>query len=561
VGPLLRNVMRLRPRVRLLLACAALSALSAVLLEWAGLRSAVVLAPQTAAPEPYGTFQALRFLIVFADSWTNLALGVAGVIALRTAIDTLLIRAAWPAGHARPGRRRLLLATAVAAAAHMVLLAPAAMLLFAMGVIPGFWFFAAALPLALAVAVLTPHLPYGLGSWRRLPHREKMAWILLCGIGLSLGGMLIAFTPPALAPLAAAIAGAGDAWWWYAMTHTYAAKHGAHIALPRPVRFHRRQLAITTVGLSVAALVPASVLGTAALTGTAGASQIAPPVPRLKPVIEVGGYQSSLTGRTERRDARIAAHLQTPLTYRHFSYAGLSPAGQPRPYSAQAGDRPLVQLERMLAAQVAVLHRRTHEPVTVIANSEGTLVAKSYLLTHPGAPVDQLILLSPILEPGRVYFPRGATSDGYGLAGGEGARAIAWIVSHLLFHVAADGPIVRSLVDDAGWLRNAMQCPLPRRIEQVELLDLSNAVAFPPPRPSAATMPTIVTPTFHSQLNAFALVQGGIVERLAEHRLAPSPTWQAGETLLRGAAAAWQIPALPLRLNPAWHPRGCPSRG
>ena len=53
----------------------------------------------------------------------------------------------------------------------------------------------------------------------------------------------------------------------------------------------------------------------------------------------------------------------------------------------------------------------------IVAESEGALVAKAYLLAHPGAPVDTLVLLRTLDEPGSAYYPPSG-DDGGGAAAG-----------------------------------------------------------------------------------------------------------------------------------------------
>ena len=45
-------------------------------------------------------------------------------------------------------------------------------------------------------------------------------------------------------------------------------------------------------------------------------------------------------------------------------------------------------------------HRATGRRLTLVAESEGALLAKAYLAATPGAPVANLVILSPLLEPG-----------------------------------------------------------------------------------------------------------------------------------------------------------------
>ena len=70
-----------------------------------------------------------------------------------------------------------------------------------------------------------------------------------------------------------------------------------------------------------------------------------------------------------------------------------------------------------MALQVEAFHDVVERPITIIAESKGALVAKAYLLAHPGAPVDTLVLLEPA---GRAVqrLRRRPADDGWGAAAG-----------------------------------------------------------------------------------------------------------------------------------------------
>ena len=76
-------------------------------------------------------------------------------------------------------------------------------------------------------------------------------------------------------------------------------------------------------------------------------------------------------------------------------------------HGPSADDLPLPVLGDRIAAQLEVLHDQTHRPVDVVAESEGTLGVYAMLGRHPGLPIGSVVLLSPIVEPGRVSYPSG----------------------------------------------------------------------------------------------------------------------------------------------------------
>ncbi len=136
-----------------------------------------------------------------------------------------------------------------------------------------------------------------------------------------------------------------------------------------------------------------------------------PPPTRRLVVMVVPGFGSACCSR-----ASSPAQMMPRARVQSFSYRGLARAGQPLPYGPDAGDLPLPVLGDRLAAQVWRLHRATGQPVDIVAESEGTLGVDAMLARHPGVPVGSLVLLSPIVGPGR-----------YDCGSGEGPRFLPWL--------------------------------------------------------------------------------------------------------------------------------------
>src|SRR5437868_9585875 len=63
--------------------------------------SARGLAPQVAAPAPFGVFHDLRWLLVYHRSWIALVVELVALLIFRSTIDSVLLRAAWPRDLAR----------------------------------------------------------------------------------------------------------------------------------------------------------------------------------------------------------------------------------------------------------------------------------------------------------------------------------------------------------------------------------------------------------------------------------------------------------------------------
>jgi hypothetical protein len=64
--------------------------------------------------------------------------------------------------------------------------------------------------------------------------------------------------------------------------------------------------------------------------------------------------------------------------------------------------------------------RRTVQKVALLAESEGTLITRYYLTTMPHPHIDKLVMVSPVLRAGRIYYPPRQENTGWGIeAGGD----------------------------------------------------------------------------------------------------------------------------------------------
>jgi hypothetical protein len=202
-----------------------------------------------------------------------------------------------------------------------------------------------------------------------------------------------------------------------------------------------------------------------------------------------------------------------------------------------------------MGAQLDVLSRQTHQRVAIVAESEGALVAKTYLAANPNAPIGELVMLSPLVQPARVWYPSEG-DQGWGLAAGWELRELSDLFHDLSgADLSADMPVVRSLLDHGPALRDLLACPLPAT-HQLALFPLADAVATP--HPSEIGIPSGVVPAFHGGLLAESSVRE-VVARYLDHGTVPAPTiWPVAQQILRASAAAWQVPELPLTLNSRW---------
>ncbi len=231
---------------------------------------------------------------------------------------------------------------------------------------------------------------------------------------------------------------------------------------------------------------------------------------------------------------------------RYFSYRGLGPGDRPLPYTATDTDQSLRVLDSKLARQVESLGRGG-APVRIVAVSEGTLVAKTYLADKPSPRVNQLISVSPVIEPGRVYYPPEG-DEGWGVASGWAlgvfARGLGAVSS---INITPSTPLFRSIVDQGPWLRTLLTRPV-AGVRQTEILPLADAIAGP----DKVDLPgeTAVVTAFHNGSLSDRSIEALVYTLLRGGRVASGPTTL--ETLMREASAGWQVPTLESSVNPAW---------
>jgi hypothetical protein len=226
------------------------------------------------------------------------------------------------------------------------------------------------------------------------------------------------------------------------------------------------------------------------------------------------------------------------MVVRQFSYQGLDRAGNP--VRTNDDDLPLPELGDRIAAQLRYLHQLTRGRVDIVAESEGTLGVYAMLARHPGLPVGSVALLSPIVEPGQVSFPR---------AGGSAVPPAALAeLNHLVGTISPyGGDGARELLASASQFGSvyfsgaAKGTPVSRWLAVVPLADALTLPACPLPGN------VVVVPAFHGGLLGDSGVLPMIVHFIAGQDVAGEP--DAGQSRLRasaeviaGSAVAWRIP-------------------
>jgi hypothetical protein len=210
-----------------------------------------------------------------------------------------------------------------------------------------------------------------------------------------------------------------------------------------------------------------------------------------------------------------------------------------------------------MAQQVDAIHALTNRPVAIVAESEGALIAKTYVLATPHPPVRRLVLLSPLVRPGRVYYPS-PSGEGWGTAAGLGLRGVSKILAGLSqLELSPDSPFVEDIDRHGAALRDALACGIPG-VHQDALIPLADAVTGPfddevdlTNLNGTGSLHVRVVPAFHGGLLGSPSVQQVIRAELhgRDHGVG---SWATAESVIRGGAAAWQVPDLPVDLNPVW---------
>ena len=527
---------RLRDHPRLVIFSAGLAAFEAFLVVTFGPASAIPLTPQIVAPAPFGVFHDLRWLLVYHSSWPAFVGELIVLLALRSVIDTFLTRAALPVGVPLPPWPQQLRRVAVFTVVAAVSLGLFATLSFVMAVTSLSWLFFVFVPVLVIVGVILHGGPIDERWWWNAPTRHGLLGVLATFVVLSVAGGVLVMVPSWLVPIVAAIAALAVAWCrcWIVGAVTRRAPHT-----------RRRPVVVIALAILLALVVGSTALGFAIFVAVeSGRSEtpLAAANATGSPVLVVKGFNSSWNGVTRQ-------WVSGNHRIRRFSYRGLDAEGTPRAYDRVDTHGSVLELAAEMRVQVAALAASTQRPVSIVAESEGALIAQAYLEATPDAPVRTAVLLSPLLEPGRVGYPLQGDS-GWGVAGGTVMNAIAAILGTLSpVDVSADTPLFRSIVDEAPLMQSLMQCPVPG-VREYAVLPIDSGVASPSPIDVA--MPYAVVPAFHG-----GLLGDHTTAQLVEQVLRGKPAhgsawWGLVADVVSAGAAAWQAPSLEPELEDRW---------
>ncbi|HYZ38803.1 MAG TPA: hypothetical protein VE673_19160 [Pseudonocardiaceae bacterium] len=526
----------MRHRWLLFLVCGGLAVAEAIGLQLVGFRSALPLAPQASAPATFGVYHDLRWVFTYSWSWLSVVWQLAALVVFRTAVTVTLIRLSWPVGQAMPPWPRLMRRNLAATVLSVVTLSPWAAIAFAAQAVAFSWFMIFSI-VAAGVTVLVLPLAVTGRWWRRLVLWRSAGWAAVAWLAISVEALAVSVSPSWIAVATAFAGGLLNAVVWLGLVATL-----VHAGEPA----HARPLA----PIAIVAVLAVFLVG----LGYAMPAEATPPyrhhlhpsaAPGARPVLYVAGFDSSYDGEP------FSLFDTDRLQSWHYSYRGLGLAG-PLAYDKVWTHQAVPLSADKLAAQVDWLAARTGGPVTVIAESEGTLVARGYFATHPSPPVDYYIMVSPLPRPARVYYPP-AGHGGYGLAAGWETRALLRIL-HLQnphFTAGADMPFTRSVVNNAALFRPNMLCPVPSHVRTVAFIPFAGAtVVYHGP---VSHVPWTALPGYHASLLHRSIVTHDIERLITTGQLTIHHQSTLAFRAIYGASAAWQAPALPLSLRPSWH--------
>ncbi|MGC1211228.1 MAG: hypothetical protein WA890_08220 [Micromonospora sp.] len=530
-----------RSRLAMLLVVAVLPpVLEAAILVGIGFHAARGLAPQVTAVWPYDSYQDLRWLLVYHDSWWSFGFGLLALVAFRGLLSAGLTALAWPEDVDRPAFSWLVKRNLAVGALAAVIISPWAALSVAFSTVALSWFLLASLVPMLVLAPFLQRAGVVAKWWRGLPTIELLGWSLLNFALLTLTAAVIESVPGWWPVPVAALCGVANGLLW--RQTVAAAAQPARLRWPR-VPVTPVAIVLTTVGVVWAH----SLIHLVSKRPVEWRPPIiAEPLPDRVPhaVIVIAGHDSSWDGRPP-ADPQVE----------RFSYQGLDGQGRPVPYLPRDTHRSVDSSAALLAAHVEALHRRTGRPVALLGQSEGAMVARMYLERWPKpSPVDAVLLFSPLVQPGRAYYPPPGHS-GWGVVTGWELRAI-FALADLPEEVKSqpDQPFVRSVLTEAPFYRNRTLCPVPG-VRMIAFLPTVSAAEAPPGQYSR--IPVFQVPAFHGGLLGRQAVDAGVVDFLAGK---PIDEPRREYRLLQRLGAGWQPPPLALGVNPLWRGPGRTTR-
>ena len=514
--------------------------------------AARALAPQVTALPPLAVFHDLRWLYSTQRSWLEFALLLAGLMLARAAVNSVLVRLAWPTSESAPPLGVALRSALGFTVLACLLMSPLVSVTFGLAILPFSWPFLGTLPVLLLIALPISHGGMASTWWRMLPPPAAVGWLLADFVVLSAAAAVTGQLPLAAAVPVAGLAGLVNARAWYGLTAVVARAHAAR-SHGHPAGLRRIPpvplAAFAAIALVVLAIRVVFLMGVPAVhasqnspaqapaaMGTSTAVEQAATGPgrsrwsRRPPVLVVPGFGSYCC-----MHGQALARAMPDTLVQSFSYRGLDKAGNPLPYGPTASNLPLPLLGDRIAAQVWRLHDRTGQPVDVVAESEGTLGVYAMLARHPHVPVAAAVLLSPIVAPGQVSYPDGG---GLAMVPGSELQGVEWFVGSLSPFGTAGAMKLIGSVNQVG-ARFAAQAARDHRLRWLNLVPLADAVTLP-----ACSLPSDVqvVPAFHGDLLGDPAALRIVRHFLIRHRVTGAARLRTTAEIVASAASAWRIP-------------------
>jgi hypothetical protein len=504
--------------------------------------ASAALAPQVTAPPPFDLFHDLRWISVFHNSWWTLAVELLGVLFLRSLWMAWVVQRAWPRSELPPMRGAALRVSLYYVGAT-VLFIPWVVILFGLAFSHLSFLFFGAIPPAVALAAVigrgaASQAAGYLWAWR--PSWRSLAWVLASFVWLTMSGAVTSTAPTPVALLAAGGAGLLNARALFGVVQD--------IALgPR-----RRALPVVApaliVGVFVAAFGGAAIGFAVTMGGHEPATGRGPALaadPGEHPVLVAAGLHSHY-------DPRSPLDLPRGYVGWRFSYTGIDAKGRPLPYEPEDTQQSLLLSARHMAQQVHRLHHAYREPVTLVAESEGALIARTYLtsLYRPAShAVDRLITLDMISGVSGVYFPPPG-KQGWGVGSGWGLRGLTNVLEAIApLRLSVDSGLGRDFTNCRALLTRLAGSPPPPGVQEVSFQALADWVD---PASAAPGVDTILVNAPHGGLVSRTGVQLLIHSILDGDAVLPT-SGDAGilARFVHATARPWEVPNLPLSLDPA----------
>ena len=537
----------------LIVVCVGAAATEAALLCWLGPPARALSAQLTALP-PLAVFHDLRWLYGYQQSWPGFVALLAALIVARAALNTVVVRLAWPvrpgAPAAPPGGEVFRAALTLTVAA-CVLLSPIAALIVGVAILPFSWPFFGVLLLMLLLSLPLSHGGVRASWWRALPPVSALCWLLADFLVLSAAAAAIGGAPVAAAVPLAGLAGLVNARAWYGVV-------GAVARRPARRAMEIRPLARLPLAPVAAVLVLAAVVGLTRLAFAVGhgSAQVAAAAALQPGAVAPGGTHVSAAGSARAHPGRhdpvlvilgfgsaccsSARGLQSVAPgalVQQFSYRGMTSAGQPLPEGNSAGNISLPELGDRIDAQVLRLHADTGHLVDIIAESEGTLGVDAMLARHRHLPLGMVVMMSPIVTPGQVSYT-GGSGTAAGLVPADELRAVVWFVGGLSPFGSSGAQTLINSVDATG-ARFAAAAARHHPLRWMFLVPLADAVTLP-----VCPLPpdVYVIPALHGDLLGTPAVKRMVRGFLARGTVPAQDQYNGTAEIVAAAAAAWRMP-------------------